>query len=98
MHSGYTIVERNWRFRAPELRGELDVIARRGDLVVICEVKTRRNAAYGGGAGAVDAAKQDRIRQLAQMWLIERGWGDLDVRFDVIAINGVDLQHYEAAF
>lgn len=102
MRAGFTIVERNWLLRRADLRGEIDIIARRtdsrSDLVVFCEVKARRNAGYGGAAIAVDAAKQERLRLVAQMFLIERGLVDVDVRFDVIAITGTELIHYEAAF
>ncbi len=102
MRSGFTIVERNWLLRRPDVRGEIDIIARRNDLrsdlVVFCEVKARKTSGYGGAAIAVDAAKQERLRLVAQLWLIETGLADVDIRFDVIAITGPDLTHYEAAF
>lgn len=84
------------------MRGEIDIIARRtdqrSDLIVFCEVKARKSAGYGGAAIAVDAAKQERLRLVAHLFLIERGLADVDVRFDVIAITGNELSHYEAAF
>ncbi len=84
------------------MRGEIDIIARRrddrDDLMVFCEVKARKSSGYGGAAVAVDAAKQERLRLVAHLFLIERGLDDVDVRFDVIAINGTELTHYEAAF
>jgi putative endonuclease len=102
MRAGFTIVERNWLLRRADVRGEIDIIARRGDgrgdLIVFCEVKARRRSDYGGAAVAVDAAKQERLRLVAELFLIERGLSDVDVRFDVIAITGNDLDHYEAAF
>ena len=102
MRAGFAIVERNWLLRRADVRGEVDIIARRcngrSDLVVFCEVKARRSAGYGGAAIAVDAAKQDRLRLVAQLFLIERGLSEVDVRFDVIAITGTELTHYEAAF
>jgi putative endonuclease len=102
MRAGFTIVERNWLVRRADVRGEIDIVARRcdgrSDLIVFCEVKARRRSDYGGAAIAVDAAKQERLRLVAQLFLIERGLSDVDVRFDVIAINGTDLDHHEAAF
>lgn len=95
---GYRIVDRNWTYRTAEVRGELDVVARHGDLVVFCEVKARRSGGYGGAVAAVDERKQQRIRALAAAWLSEHDGSLLDVRFDVIAIEGVSLEHYEAAF
>jgi putative endonuclease len=93
---GFQVVDRNWRSTDPEQRGELDLVVRRGDLVVVCEVKARRYA--GRAVFAVDERKQGRLRSLAEAWLREHDAGDVDVRFDVIAIEGVRLVHYESAF
>ena len=94
---GYDVVDRNWRSPERELPGELDVIAVRGDLVVFCEVKARTR--YGRAVWAVREDKQARVRALAEAWLRTSGLdGRVDVRFDVVAIDGVRLEHYEAAF
>src|SRR5919108_5855923 len=53
---GFDIIERNYRRRL----GELDIVARRGALLVIAEVRTRSSTAYGGAAGGPDAPKQRR--------------------------------------
>jgi putative endonuclease len=95
---GYRIVDRNWRSPERELPGELDIVAALPGMVVFCEVKARRASGFGGAAMAVDAAKQARIRALAAAWLQVHRVGDVDVRFDVVAIDGVALSHYEAAF
>ena len=44
---GYQIVERNWRSKV----GELDLVCARGNVVVFCEVKTRRSDRLGAGRG-----------------------------------------------
>jgi putative endonuclease len=94
---GFAIVDRNWRSPDRELPGELDLVARRGDLVVFCEVKARRRV--GRAVWAVDEVKQGRLRALAAAWLRAHELGGaVDVRFDVIAIEGVRLDHYESAF
>jgi putative endonuclease len=93
---GFAVVERNWRSPERELPGELDVIARRGELVVFCEVKARRGR--GMAVMAVDEVKQGRVRALAEAWLRVHEVADVDVRFDVITVEGVALEHYEAAF
>ena len=95
---GFRILDRNWRPSERELRGDLDLVARRSDLLVFCEVKARRNARYGGAAAAVDRAKQQRVRRLADSWLRQHELTHLDVRFDVIAVDGVMLTHHPAAF
>lgn len=95
---GFEIVERNWRSPIRSLPGELDLVALRDDLVVFCEVKARQSRGYGGAAHAVDLVKQARIRALAEAWLMENWLGAVDVRFDVVAIDGVQLTHLESAF
>lgn len=81
MRRGFTILERNYRCPA----GEIDLVVRRGDLVVFCEVKTRRSTSYGGPAEAVGGTKQRRLRALAAQWLAERRPGRCSVRFDVVS-------------
>ncbi len=96
--AGYSIVARNWRVR----EGELDVIARRGSVLVFCEVKTRRGSAFGSPAEAVTARKQARIRGLAARWLAaNRVHADV-LRFDVASVHpggrGWTVDVIEAAF
>ncbi len=97
---GFDVVAVGWRPPERELRGDLDLVARSSDLVVFCEVKARRDAGrFGGAVTAVTPAKQAQIRALAASWLRRhRNGDDLRVRFDVVAIDGVRLTHYEAAF
>ena len=95
---GYEIVERNWRCR----QGEIDIIASRDSVLVICEVKTRATADFGSPALAVDANKQQRLRRLAAHWLSENPTTRASVRFDVAAVVGpkedVSLEVIESAF
>ena len=92
---GYEIVCRNWRFAIREI----DLIARRGRVLVVCEVKARRSDAFGVPALAVGAAKQQRIRRLAAAWLASNRRGpNLEVRFDVVAVTGERVDVYENAF
>ena len=65
---------------------------------MFCEVKARKSNRYGGGASAVTSTKQAQVRRLAASWLRAAGSPQVDVRFDVVAIDGVELTHYEAAF
>jgi putative endonuclease len=91
---GYHVVDRNWQGAS----GELDLVVRRDDLVVFCEVKARRTDRLGPPAAAVGVAKQRRIRRLAVEWLDEHDARGVDVRFDVVAITGVRVRRYESAF
>jgi putative endonuclease len=94
---GFEILDRNWRHGRRDVPGELDLVVWRPGLVVFCEVKTRGRSRYGGAAVSVDASKQARTRALAESWSRANPHHD-DVRFDVIAIEGVRLVHLEAAF
>lgn len=78
---GFIVLERNYRCAA----GEIDLILRRGDMIVFCEVKTRTGDAYGVGAEAVGSLKQHRLRGLAARWLRDRRPGLCTIRFDVVS-------------
>jgi putative endonuclease len=81
---GFEILQRNYLRRL----GELDVIARRADLLVIVEVRTRSSAASGGAAASVDRRKQQRITRAAAALLQQRAeLAKLAVRFDVIVVS-----------
>lgn len=81
--SGIAVIERNWRCEL----GELDIIAREDRALVVCEVKTRRSAAFGDPVEAVSPRKTRRLRRLALRWLDERRLHVAAIRFDVIAIT-----------
>lgn len=92
---GYEVVARNWRCR----QGEIDLIARRGNLYVFCEVKARTSDAFGQPAEAVGRTKQARLRRLAAAWLTSAAPpGPHAVRFDVAAILAGHLDVLEGAF
>ena len=96
---GFAVLDAGWRPPERELRGDLDLVARRRDLLVFCEVKARRDAIrFGGAVAAVNASKQRQVRVLAESWLRHHSTGEVDIRFDVIAIDGVRLTHYEGVF
>lgn len=79
---GFTLVARNWRCSI----GEVDLVLRRRDLLVFCEVKTRTGSRHGGGFEAVDARKRRKLRALAEVFLLTHGAGATSVRFDVASV------------
>ncbi len=96
---GYRIVGRNVRAAGVEI----DLVARRGSLVVFVEVKTRRSRAQGAPELAVDARKQARLARGAAAWLRLHPGLARRARFDVIACEidaggGWRLRHLEGAF
>ena len=101
---GYVIVARNWRCK----RGELDVVACKDSVLVVCEVKARASNAFGTPAEAVTLAKQLKVRRatadfrasmrrsndsLASLVNISRM-----VRFDVACVLGTQLEMLEDIF
>ena len=97
---GYRIVGRNVRAGGVEM----DLIVRRGRLVVFVEVKTRRAGGPGSGEDAVDARKQLRLVRGAAAWIHEQPRPTHRARFDVIVCEcsrderDWRLRHLEAAF
>jgi putative endonuclease len=83
---GLEILELNFRRRL----GELDIVAREGDVLVIVEVRTRSSDRFGGAAASVGPAKQARlIRAAAQLLQQRRELSRLRVRFDVVTVSEV---------
>jgi putative endonuclease len=96
---GYAILERN--FRCPI--GELDLVARKENLLVFAEVKTRRSEQYGPPQTAVTLRKRRRIVKLAHFYMKQKKLYHLQPRFDVIAIQWKDggrplINHISGAF
>jgi len=97
--NSYDIVERNYRFG----HGEIDIIAKRNNVLIFIEVKTRKNLEFGPPELAVTKGKQRQIRKIAQAYLIEKKIEDTDCRVDVIAILlkknlPPEINHIENAF
>jgi putative endonuclease len=87
---GLEVIARNWRLRAGELRGELDLVAidRARGCVVVCEVKTRRDAdRFGGALSAVSPRKRAKVRALAGAFLRQADLRIGRVRLDVVAVD-----------
>jgi len=80
---GYVIEERNWR--CP--RGEIDIIAWDGDVLVFVEVKTRSSSAFGTAAEAVTPRKLVRVRRAMSDWLLTRRPRFAHLRVDVVTVT-----------
>lgn len=78
--AGFTILQRNWRIPA----GEIDILAKIQDEIVVVEVKTQSSATYSDPVYKVDAAKQRKLRLL--MRIIAARYPDQNIRLDVITI------------
>lgn len=92
---GYHILERNYRNR----KGEIDLIAREKGYLVFIEVKYRSNLEKGWPEEAVDPRKQQKIRQVASVYLYSHGCPeDTPCRFDVVGILGDQFRLTRDAF
>lgn len=68
------------------MRGELDIVALDGDVLVICEVKTRAGLGAGDPLAGVTPRKLAQLRRLAAAWLAEHTGTYGAVRFDVVGL------------
>ena len=96
-NNGFTILVTNWRFG----KDEIDIIAEKGEFLVIVEVKTRRSAGFGEPEVFVNQAKQRFLVRAAQAYL-EKNEVEKETRFDVISIvlnsTTQKVNHIENAF
>jgi len=81
--AGYRIVERNYKC----LFGEIDIVAKDGDIVVFIEVKSRKSDEFGDPQVAVGLEKQKKISKISLKYLEEKHLYPCNARFDVVAIK-----------
>jgi putative endonuclease len=91
---GFRILERNYACRG----GEIDLVCDDGGTLVFVEVRARASARFGGAAATVRSAKKAHITHAAEHYLIARKVGERACRFDVVAIEGERIEHYQDAF
>ena len=95
--NGYTILERNWRFK----KAEVDIIAQKNDVLAVVEVKTRSNNYFGDPQDFVNPKKIKLLVEAIHEYVTSRNL-DVEVRFDIIAIlknqYRFDIEHLEDAF
>lgn len=94
---GYKIVEVNHKNEI----GEIDIIAQDKDYLVFVEVKARFSRAFGDPTEAVNYKKQQKIRNVAQLYLMKTRNMNANCRFDVISVLGIEnpeIRHFIDAF
>jgi putative endonuclease len=95
--NGLQLVQRNYRTPGRG-GGEIDLIMREPDgTLVFVEVRKRENAQHGGALASVSYVKQKRIVFAAQYYLLKLRQLP-PCRFDVVAVQGGELQWLKAAF
>ena len=95
--NGYEILETNWTFQ----KAEVDIIAQKGDVLAVIEVKTRSSLDFGLPQDFVKPKKIKLLVKAINEYVISRDL-DVTVRFDIIAIhatpNQFSIEHIEEAF
>ena len=79
---GYRILKRNFCARV----GEIDLIAEHRDVLVFIEVKSRADHSFGHPSMAVTPAKQKKIAQTAEVFLMKHPVKGRQIRFDVVSV------------
>ena len=90
----YKINEVNYKNKL----GEIDIIASYKKTLIFIEVKRRSTLKYGRPSEAVDKRKQEKIRNIAQLYLIKNKINEVDCRFDVIEVIDNEIHYIENAF
>jgi putative endonuclease len=92
--AGYEIIERNYRCKA----GELDIIAREGDILAFVEVRSRSDGEHGHAFEMVRRPKQRRVVRVARYYLAVAAPVFERCRFDVVAITAGEALLIRDAF
>jgi putative endonuclease len=87
---GIAIVERNFRRRC----GEIDLVARDGDVLVFVEVRLRTRRDFGGAAASITAAKRARLAAAAGLYLARLRHAP-PCRFDAVLLDALDPARIE---
>ncbi len=97
LQNNYKIIARNYRF----LKAEIDIIARKKDVLVAIEVKTRSSIDYGNPQDFINPKKIKLLVSAMDNFVVENDL-EVEVRFDIIAIikqkNAFEIEHLEDAF
>src|SRR3954470_2027422 len=80
---GLVVLDRNWRCPS----GEIDLVLRDGDVLVVCEVKTRSSDACGSPQGAVTAATLEGLNRLGLLGAGAHAVRPAETRIDLVAVR-----------
>ncbi|MHA7055753.1 YraN family protein [Aquimarina sp. M1] len=94
---GYTILEKNYRYQ----KAEIDIIAQKGNIIIVAEVKTRSTPEFGDPQDFVKPKQIQLLVKAIDHYIVENDL-DVEVRFDIVAIIknklGTKIEHLEDAF
>ena len=95
MLHGFRILHRRYITGRNTGRAEIDIIAKRGNLIVFVEVKKRKTVMEAWEA--ITPTQQRRLRLAAETFLLQKRWNG-DARFDVIIVHGRHINWVKNAF
>ena len=94
---GYEILERQWHYK----HKEIDIIARKGNILAIMEVKTRSSEQFGGISDFITSSKMEFLTEASEIYAKMIGFNG-DIRFDVVCVFVIGdeyrVEHIENAF
>ena len=97
LNKGYGICARNYRY----LKGEIDIVAQKGNTLVVVEVKSR-NMGFLEDISEVVSSKKIQLLAMAANQYVQQEDLDVEVRFDIVKVvkkaNGFEIEHLEDAF
>ena len=95
--NGYIIVEKNYRF----LKAEVDIIAKKENVLIAIEVKTRSSNYFGNPQDFVNPKKIKLLVLAMDNYVTKRNL-DMEIRFDIIVVlkssSAFKIEHIEDAF
>jgi len=89
----YELIEKNYRYG----HGEIDLIVKKDNILIFVEVKFRSCSAFGYPEESVRSAKRKKVLDTAEAFIAQINWKS-DIRFDIVAITGKEVEHFEDAF
>lgn len=90
----YKIIEKNYKHKI----GEIDIIAKDGDILVLVEVKFKTTDYFGLPREMVTPYKQQKIRRIAMGYIKQHRLFDTPCRFDVVEILNGEVTHLKDCF
>ncbi len=91
---GFKILKRRYITGRNTGRAEIDIIAKRGDLIAFIEVKRRPNIT--SGLDAVTTSQSIRLRRAAETYIAQTNWYG-NARFDIIVVTPYKIQWIRSA-
>lgn len=91
LKNGYIILDRNFRNRF----GEIDLIAKKNDVIIFIEVKSRYNSSFGFPSESISPSKQRNIKLLSKFYLSFKKLTNVYIRYDVAEVF---LNYYDEKY